>query len=62
MKCSTCNKRFSNKNEVFMNKFTKEKYVIKSETCSFHCEQQLEKKIGLKKVVIKCLPLKDKLV
>lgn len=53
MKCSICTKPFSNKNEVFINKATGDKHVIKSETCSYHCEKKLEKRIGLEMVVEK---------
>lgn len=53
MKCSTCNKKFIAHNEVYVHEVTKEKFVIKAETCSQKCEQDLHKTIGLPMVVKK---------
>lgn len=53
MKCSTCNKKFIAHNEVYEHEVTKEKYVLKTETCSHECERTLHKVIGLPMVVKK---------
>lgn len=53
MKCSTCKKHFSPKFEKFINPKTKEQFVLKSETCSYYCNTMLEKRIGIKTVLVK---------